>query len=153
MDIWFSFTAWHPLYCGFPLPSNSQQRKTSMWKYRQRGIQHRHGARGHSVCVYVNDKAVCGSGEPSLHTDKSYLKLEVWVWGYFGRCAFVAICSDGGYGHCSLLSHVHTCTEALSNSLKSTHAHTHIHINERISLTHNANVPSFDHVPTSNSEL
>ena len=63
MDIWFSFTAWHPLYCGFPLPSNSQQRKTSMWKYRQRGIQHRHGARGHSVCVYVNGNAVCGSGE------------------------------------------------------------------------------------------
>ena len=74
----------------------------------------------------------------SLHTEKSYLILEVWVWGYFRRCTFVAICSDGGYGHCSLLSHVHTCTEALSNSLKSSHSHTHKHINERISLTHNA---------------
>ena len=45
----------------------------------------------------------------SLHTEKSYLKLEVWVWGYFRWCTFVAICSDGRYG---LLSHtVNVCSD------------------------------------------
>ena len=55
MDIWCSFTAWHPPCCGFQLSSHSQQRSHPCG-YMDRGGYSTGmglGARGHCVCVNV----------------------------------------------------------------------------------------------------
>ena len=58
MDIWFSFTAWHPLYCGFQLSSISQQRSHLCGSIDRGGYSTGMGQED-IQCVYMSMTRLC----------------------------------------------------------------------------------------------